>query len=152
RLLAAPTQSPDTPAGAASIASGDALFASVGCALCHTPAFTTGNSRVTALRYANVPLYSDLLVHDMGIGLADGGSQGEAGPREFRTAPLRGLGQRMFFLHDGRTSDLLAAIRAHRSIGSEANGAVANFVGLSEAQKQDLLNFLRSLRRAEPAP
>ena len=81
----------------------------------------------------------------MGPGLADGVSQGEAGPREFRTAPLWGLGQRIFFLHDGRTSDLIAAIKAHASTGSEANGVVNNFLGLSEAQKQDLLNFLRSL-------
>ncbi len=81
----------------------------------------------------------------MGVGLADGVSQGEAGPREFRTAPLWGLGQRLFFLHDGRTSDLITAIRAHRSTGSEGSGVTANFNGLSENQKQDLLNFLRSL-------
>jgi CxxC motif-containing protein (DUF1111 family) len=81
----------------------------------------------------------------MGVGLADGVSQGQAGPREFRTAPLWGLGQRLFFLHDGRTSDLIMAIRAHRSAFSEANGVVANFNMLSEKSKQDLLNFLRSL-------
>ena len=72
-------------------------------------------------------------------------SQGEAGPREFRTAPLWGLGQRIFFLHDGRTSDLIATIKAHASSGSEANGVVSKFLGLSETQKQNLLNFLRSL-------
>jgi CxxC motif-containing protein (DUF1111 family) len=55
------------------------------------------------------------------------------------------LGQRIFFLHDGRSSNLLTAIRAHGSSGSEANGVVANFSSLTEAQKQDLLNFLRSL-------
>jgi CxxC motif-containing protein (DUF1111 family) len=81
----------------------------------------------------------------MGIGLADGVSQGEAGPREFRSAPLWGLGQRLFFLHDGRTADLLAAIRAHMSLGSEANGVILNFNHLSEPDKQDVLNFLRSL-------
>jgi CxxC motif-containing protein (DUF1111 family) len=81
----------------------------------------------------------------MGVGLADGISQGEAGPREFRTAPLWGLGQRIFFLHDGRTANLITAIHAHASTGSEANGVVANISALSEAQKQDLLNFLRSL-------
>jgi len=84
-------------------------------------------------------------VHDMGEGLADGVSQGEAGPREFRTAPLWGLGQRIFFLHDGRTSDLKVAIREHLSDGSEANGVIRRFNGLPENQKQDLLNFLRSL-------
>jgi hypothetical protein len=82
------------------------VFNSAGCAFCHTPSFTTGNSAVAALRNQAVRLYSDLLVHDMGLGLADGVSQGQAGPREFRTAPLWGLGQRIFFLHDGRTSDL----------------------------------------------
>jgi CxxC motif-containing protein (DUF1111 family) len=145
RLLAPPTPSPDTPGGAPSIASGKNVFNSVGCAFCHTPSFTTGNSAVAALRNKPVRLYSDLLVHDMGQGLADGISQGQAGPREFRTAPLWGLGQRIFFLHDGRTSDLAAAIRAHQSIGSEANGVVQNFLGLTENQKQDLYNFLRSL-------
>ena len=102
-------------------------------------------SRVLALSNQKVNLFSDLLLHDMGTGLADGVSQGEAGPREFRTAPLWGLGQRIFFLHDGRTSDLIATIKAHASSGSEANGVVSNFLGLSETQKQNLLNFLRSL-------
>ena len=117
RLLAPPAPSASVPGGATSITNGKALFASVGCALCHTPSFTTGNAAVAALRNKPVNLYSDLLVHDMGDGLADGISQGQAGPREFRTAPLWGLGQRIFFLHDGRTSDLVAAIRAHQSAG-----------------------------------
>jgi CxxC motif-containing protein (DUF1111 family) len=86
-----------------------------------------------------------LLVHDMGVGLADGVSQGGANGRELRTAPLWGLGQRLFFLHDGRASDLVAAIRAHAGVGSEANVSVANYASLSEREKQDLLNFLRSL-------
>ncbi len=92
-----------------------------------------------------------MLIHDMGPGLADGVSQGEAGPREFRSAPLWGLGQRIFFLHDGRTSDLVQAIQQHASgdafhhNASEANGVVNNFNNLRESQKQDLLNFLRSL-------
>src|SRR4029450_10992968 len=91
------------------------LFSAVGCALCHTPTLRTGDTAGDALRDQAVNLYSDLLVHDMGPGLADGVTQGQAGPREFRTAPLWGLGQRLFFLHDGRTSDLLQAIRAHKS-------------------------------------
>jgi CxxC motif-containing protein (DUF1111 family) len=103
------------------------------------------------LRNRPVNLYSDLLVHDMGPGLADGIRQGQAGPREFRTAPLWGLGQRLFLLHDGRTSDLREAIRAHGGgsfftfDASEANGVVRNFDALQESQKQDVLNFLRSL-------
>jgi CxxC motif-containing protein (DUF1111 family) len=145
RFLDAPIPSSDTPGGAPSIANGKALFSSTGCALCHTPSFTTGWSSVASLSNKAVNLYSDLLIHDMGTGLADGISQGEAGPREFRTAPLWGLGQRIFFLHDGRTSNLLTAIRAHASTGSEANSVILRFVALAEAQKQDLLNFLRSL-------
>jgi len=145
RFLAAPTPSPDTPGGAPSIASGKSLFVDVGCALCHTPALHTGRASVAALQHQQVHLFSDLLLHDMGAGLADGISQGQAGPREFRTAPLWGLGKRIYFLHDGRTSDLAVAIQAHRSVGSEANAVVRDFNVLLERQKQDLFNFLRSL-------
>ncbi len=145
RLLAPPVPSPTTPGGAASIAGGKALFQSAGCALCHTPSFTTAPSRISALSNQPVNLFSDLLIHDMGVGLADGVSQGSASGREFRTAPLWGVGQRLFFLHDGRAADLVTAIRAHASAGSEANVSVANYASLSERQKQDLLNFLRSL-------
>jgi CxxC motif-containing protein (DUF1111 family) len=81
----------------------------------------------------------------MGTGLADGITQGGAGPDEFRTAPLWGVGQRVFFLHDGRTSNLLQAIRFHASAGSEANQIVQNFAALSPQDQQDLINFLRSL-------
>ena len=151
RFLAAPTPSPDRPGGAESIARGRNLFSTTGCALCHTPTLNTGNAAVAALRNQAVHLFSDLLVHDMGRGLADGVTQGQAGAREFRSAPLWGLGQRLFFLHDGRTSDLLEAIRAHQSGGvltgdaSEANAVIRNFNHLRENQKQDVLNFLRSL-------
>jgi CxxC motif-containing protein (DUF1111 family) len=96
-----------------------------------------------SLQQAN--LFSDLLVHHMGSGLADGIQQGDAGPDEFRTAPLWGVGQRIFLLHDGRTADLMQAIQAHQSQGSEANTAIANFNKLTVPQQQDLLNFLRSL-------
>jgi CxxC motif-containing protein (DUF1111 family) len=145
---------PPTPASAtASTIDGRAQFVAVGCALCHTPSFTTGSgiasgaSRLPspALSGQPVNLYSDLLVHHMGQGLADGLTQGAAGPDEFRTAPLWGVGQRVYFLHDGRTSNLLSAIQAHQSQGSEANGIIQRFNGLNSAQQQDLLNFLRSL-------
>jgi CxxC motif-containing protein (DUF1111 family) len=142
RLSAAPV--PATPTD--STQRGSALFGSAGCALCHTPSISTGStSLTTGQTNVAVNAFSDFLVHDMGTGLADGVSQGAAGPNEFRTAPLWGLGQRIFFLHDGRTNDLLAAIRQHASNGSEANGVIARFNGLTEQQKQDLLNFLRSL-------
>jgi CxxC motif-containing protein (DUF1111 family) len=151
RFLAPPTPSPNLPGGATSIAKGKSLFSDVGCAHCHTPTLYTGYSAVAALSKQPVRLYSDLLLHDMGRGLADGVSQGQAGPSEFRTAPLWRLGQRLFFLHDGRTSDLLVAIQQHRSgstwnqDASEANAVVSNFNQLSEQYKQHLLNFLRSL-------
>jgi CxxC motif-containing protein (DUF1111 family) len=144
RFLAPPVPFVD-PANAASIGNGAKLFQSVGCVYCHTPSFTTASSKIAALSNQPVNLFSDLLVHDMGVGLADGISQGSANGREFRTAPLWGVGQRIFFLHDGRTSDLVTAIRAHASGFSEANGVVANYLRLTERQKQDLLNFLRSL-------
>jgi CxxC motif-containing protein (DUF1111 family) len=81
----------------------------------------------------------------MSKGLADGITQGGAGPEEFRTAPLWGVGQRIFFLHDGRTSNLVEAIEAHRSPNSEANKVIENFNRLSTQQQQDIINFLRSL-------
>ena len=151
RFLAPPTPSTDAPGGASSIGRGRSQFSTVGCALCHTPTLRTGNSAVAALRNRDANLYSDLLVHDMGPGLADGVSQGQAGPSEFRSAPLWGLGQRIFFLHDGRSSDLIDTIQAHSSgsaragNASEANAVVDRFNSLSEGQKQDILNFLRSL-------
>ena len=149
RFLAPPTPSTSLPGGAPSIANGG--LTSVGCALCHTPSFTTGNSAVAALARRPVNLFSDLLLHRMGPGLADDIEQDRRDPTSSGTAPLWGLGKRLFFLHDGRTSDLLEAIQAHASGGnsrfpaSEANGVVGAFNRLSEKEKQDLLNFLRSL-------
>jgi CxxC motif-containing protein (DUF1111 family) len=151
RFLAPPEPSAKEPGGEDSINDGRRLFGSVGCALCHTPTLSTGNASVAAMRNKPVNLYSDLLVHNMGPGLADDISQGAAGGDEFRTAPLWGVGQRIFFLHDGRTTDLVAAIRAHKSAGnfqyrgSEANLVVDRFNALSDNDKRDLLNFLRSL-------
>jgi CxxC motif-containing protein (DUF1111 family) len=141
RLLAPPTPAPTTP----STAAGRATFGAIGCALCHTPSLTTGKMASAALSQKPVNLFSDLLLHDMGAGLADDIQQGAASGREFRTAPLWGLGQRIFFLHDGRTSDLVAAIEAHAGAGSEANGVIQLFNGLADRDKQNLLNFLRSL-------
>jgi len=151
RFLAPAQSSPDTPGGSSSIGGGRSLFASVGCALCHTPTLQTGTSTVAALSNQTVNLYSDLLLHNMGPALADDVTQGQARGDEFRTAPLWGVGQRIFFLHDGRTSDLVQAILAHQSSGnqtyqsSEASGVINNYNALSDSQRQDLLNFLRSL-------
>jgi CxxC motif-containing protein (DUF1111 family) len=145
RLLAPPTPSPTEPGGASSISNGQALFTSTGCVLCHTATMQTGNATSAAMKNKPVNLFSDLLLHDMGPGLADGVSQGAAGGRDFRTAPLWGLGKRVFFLHDGRTKDLTQAVLAHSSNGSEASITVTRFNMLVGSQQQDLLNFLRSL-------
>lgn len=141
RMLAPPAPAAPTP----STAAGRARFEAIGCALCHTPALPTGLRSVAALTNQISNPYSDLLVHRMGTALADGITQGRAGPDEFRTAPLWGLGQRIFFLHDGRTTDLVQAIKAHDSPGSEASAVEQSFEALPDADKQDLLNFLRSL-------
>jgi CxxC motif-containing protein (DUF1111 family) len=149
RMLAPPAPAPET----ASTVSGRAQFVSTGCSLCHTPSFTTGRAVATGSSYSPSPalsnqtvnLFSDLLVHHMGQALADGITQGAAGPDEFRTAPLWGLGQRVFFMHDGRTRDLLAAIHTHDSQGSEAHAVIQHFNDLSAGQQQDVLNFLRAL-------
>jgi CxxC motif-containing protein (DUF1111 family) len=152
KFLAAPTPSLDTPGGSASIARGRQSFETVGCALCHTPALkTTYFTSVAALKRQQVNLYSDLVLHNMGPRLADDIRQGEAEGDEFRTAPLWGLGQRVFFLHDGRTKDLQDAIYAHWSKGdsrygpSEANQVIEAFHSLPQSSRQDVLNFLRSL-------
>ena len=148
RMLAPPTPAPDTP----SIANGRAIFNTTGCAACHTPSFTTGKIASgsptipsAALSNQTVNLYSDLLLHHMGKYLEDGITQGSAGPDEFRTAPLWGVGQRIFFLHDGRTTNLVDAIEAHRSYGSEANEVIRRFNRLGIKQQQDIIDFLRSL-------
>lgn len=167
---------PATPTTAsASEVHGQSLFATTGCALCHSPSLTTAqHSPFTGMANVTYHPYSDFAVHHMGSTLADGVNQGVAGPDQFRTAPLWGLGQRLFFLHDGRTSDLLQAIQAHMSpggscvvsetyaqfqanstlfqpfsqsftCGSEANQVINAFSALKASDKQDLLNFLRSL-------
>jgi CxxC motif-containing protein (DUF1111 family) len=147
RFLDQPTPACAGTGCSASIQDGATQFAKVGCAMCHTPSMTTDPSDFAPAALSNVRanLFSDLLLHHMGEGLADGISQGNAGPDQFRTSPLWGIGQRVFFLHDGRTSDLLQAIEAHAGPGSEANAVIHQFKGLTTSQKQDLLNFLRAL-------
>jgi CxxC motif-containing protein (DUF1111 family) len=132
---------PQNPA----VARGQQVFNQIGCALCHTPVMATGATTSAALNHQPVALYSDLLVHHMGTGLADGITQGLATGDEFRSAPLWGLGQRIYFLHDGRTTDLTQAIGAHASTGSEATGVVGAYQTLPAQSVQDLLTFLRSL-------
>jgi len=145
--MAPPTPAPSTT----STNNGKTQFTNAGCVYCHTTSFKTPPTSRPALGNLTIKLYSDLLVHHMGPGLADGLAQGQAGPDEFRTAPLWGIGQRLFFLHDGRTNNIVTAIEDHFSLGnstypaSEANQSVTNFNNLSSKNQQDLVNFLRSL-------
>jgi CxxC motif-containing protein (DUF1111 family) len=147
RLLAPPVASTTVPGGASSISSGKSLFSSIGCATCHTVTInSTQNSNITSsLANQSLNPLSDIEIHHMGTGLADNVSQGSAGGDQFRSAPLWGLGQRIFFLHDGRTSNLLSAIGDHSGNGSEANTVISNFDSLSPTQQQNILNYLRSL-------
>jgi CxxC motif-containing protein (DUF1111 family) len=152
RFLAPPQPSATEPGGSQSINRGFQRFKDVGCAFCHTPSLRTADHTTSAaLRNKEAKLFSDLALHAMGPGLADDVHQGLAKGDEFRTAPLWGLGQRVFFLHDGRTTDLVEAIREHKSGGnskfgpSEANEVINRFEKLKDSEKQDLLNFLRSL-------
>jgi CxxC motif-containing protein (DUF1111 family) len=162
RLLAPPSPATASP----SELKGAKLFASIGCTLCHSQSLTTAASPFTGQGGVVIHPFSDLALHHMGPRLADRVSQGAAGPDEFRTAPLWGVGQRIFFLHDGRAGPgnggLISAILAHRSRNpdchagqlatsdgiacrSEANGVIENLGALKASEKQDLLNFLRSL-------
>ena len=144
--LFARMSAPPTPAAStSSILNGAAVFSSIGCSLCHTPTLTTGQSPYTGMSNVTYNPYSDFALHKMGIDLQDGIVQGAAKGNQFRTAPLWGLGQRLFFMHDGRTTSLIQAIQAHSSNGSEATRVIVNYNKLRASQKQDLLNFLRSL-------
>jgi CxxC motif-containing protein (DUF1111 family) len=136
---------PPPPQLSASAQRGSQVFAQIGCILCHTQTLQTGNSGSAALSNKAVQLYSDLAIHNMGQGLNDGITQGLAQGGDWRTAPLWGLGTRLFFLHDGRASDIPTAIEAHAGAGSEATKVINGYSALTAQQKQDLLNFLQSL-------
>ncbi len=147
RFLAPPTPVPPN----SSTSNGLAKFNTIGCNMCHTNSFTTPKSSIGALSNVQAFLFSDLLVHDMGPGNADNVTQGSATGDQFRTAPLWGIGQRYFFMHDGHTQDIVQAIEDHRSFGngtypdSEANQVINNFDDMLPKDQQDLVNFLRSL-------
>ena len=113
---------------------GEMVFEETGCASCHVPTLQAGTT--------DVPLYSDLLLHDMGPGLDDAVVQESAAGRDWRTTPLWGLSDRTRFLHDGRADSLRAAILAH---GGEAAAAQQRFRSLSNDQLRSLLEFLRTL-------
>jgi CxxC motif-containing protein (DUF1111 family) len=148
---AAASSSGSSTASAASINVGLQAFINVGCSSCHIMNQATGNAALIdttanpTVSNITITPFSDFAVHNMGTGLADGVSQGNADGNQFRSAPLWGVGQRTFFLHDGRTNNLLTAIEQHASTGSEANGVIAQFNMLSTTDQQNILNFLRNL-------
>jgi CxxC motif-containing protein (DUF1111 family) len=122
------------PGDASLVAQGATLFRGAGCIACHTPSLPGPGG--------DLPLYSDLLLHDMGPALDDGVVQGAAGGRDWRTTPLWGLRLRPRFLHDGRARTVRAAIQAH---GGEAAAAAARFRDMTDAERDALLAFLNSL-------
>lgn len=123
------------------IEEGERIFAFVGCDGCHVPTMTTPHSDDPALDRKTFRLYSDLLLHDLGPGLADTCTPA-ARPSEWRTAPLVGLGLRQVYLHDGRAQTLSTAIELH---GGEASQTLETFRRLNQASRDQLLAFLRSL-------
>lgn len=134
-ILLAPPPATENPAGME-------VFSEIGCSGCHVPSMVTGNSQVVALSRKQVKLFSDLLVHDMGPGLADGIEQGTAKGNEWRTAPLWGLGARIFLMHDGRSMSIDSAVRRH---GGEATKAIGRYKDLSAGDRGELLRFLEDL-------
>ena len=124
------------------------LFEEFGCASCHLPTLETGPSDIEALAYQVFHPFTDLLLHDMGEGLADGRPEFDAGGREWRTPPLWGLGLLeevngfRFLLHDGRARTPAEAILWH---GGEAEDAMEAFRGASAEERAALQRFLESL-------
>jgi CxxC motif-containing protein (DUF1111 family) len=136
---------------AASITAGFRTFSNIGCSGCHIVSLTTSSLALIDTTanptVSNITInpFSDYAVHSMGTGLADRVTQGNANGFQFRSAPLWGVGQRVFFLHDGRTNNLLTAIEQHASSGSEANEVIRAFNMLSTTEQQNILDFLRDL-------
>lgn len=156
RMLAPPVPATQN----ASAMDGATQFHNIGCDICHSSTgiptstfqFVTPASYIQSLGNQKVNLFSDLLVHHMGACLADGVTQGHATSDMFRSAPLWGVGQRIFFMHDGRTTDIVTAIEDHFCNAmsgypaSEANNVINSFNNvLTGTQQQDLVNFLRTL-------
>jgi len=146
RNLAVPARrAVDDPA----VLRGKKIFYKGGCIGCHRPKFVTRrDSAEPEQSFQLIWPYSDLLLHDMGVGLADGRPEGDATGREWRTAPLWGIGLTEVvsghsrFLHDGRARSLMEAILWH---GGEAEKAKQNVLTLSKAERDDLIAFLRAL-------
>ncbi|MGZ6123973.1 MAG: di-heme oxidoredictase family protein [Myxococcales bacterium] len=136
-FLAPPARGPVTLRALA----GEAVFASIGCAVCHVPTLVTGANAVKALDRVPYHPFSDFLLHDMGS-LGDGIVQGAANGRQMRTAPLWGLRHQTTLLHDGRAATPLQAILAHDGQGRKARD---RFTALGPRAKEALLAFLGTL-------
>lgn len=139
RLLAIPARL--TPAGP-----GRDLFTQVNCSACHAPSLKTrADYPIKLLAGIDAPVYTDLLLHDMGDAMADGLTDESATSRSWKTAPLIGLRHFKSFLHDGRAATVEQAILAHEGPGSEANDAIARFKALSPDDRKALIAFVQSL-------
>jgi len=130
------------------VQAGARLFERAQCASCHTPQMRTGEHDIAALSRQNIQPFSDMLLHDMGDGLADNRPDFEATGTEWRTPPLWGIGlvktvnKHTNFLHDGRARNLEEAILWH---GGEAAGSKETFKAMSKDERAALITFLRSL-------
>jgi CxxC motif-containing protein (DUF1111 family) len=140
---------PDRDRSFANTRAGEKLFHDIGCASCHQPRLTTGSDHpIAALRNQTIAPYTDLLLHDMGDGLADHRPDYQAGGTEWRTAPLWGIGLTQTvlpgsgYLHDGRARTLEEAILWH---GGEAERSQKRFKALPAASRSALIKFLQSL-------
>ncbi|WP_085647265.1 MULTISPECIES: di-heme oxidoredictase family protein [unclassified Pseudomonas] len=131
------------------VLAGKSLFFQAGCQSCHTPKYTTAaNAAEPELAHQVIRPYSDLLLHDMGEGLADNRTEFQASGRDWRTPPLWGIGLTQTvsghtqFLHDGRARNLLEAVLWH---GGEAKAAQQQVLSFNAEQRAALLAFLNSL-------
>lgn len=141
RLLRLPKRGAD-----AEDAHGQALFAAAQCDSCHVPSLRTRpDYPIEALADIDAPIFSDLLVHDMGAQFADGLSDFDAGPSEWKTAPLLGLRHLPRYLHDGRADTVERAIELHGEPDSEAFESVRMFRALDAADRAALLRFVSAL-------
>jgi CxxC motif-containing protein (DUF1111 family) len=125
---------------------GSAAFSTALCSVCHVPTMRTrADFPVPALAGIDAPIFSDLLLHDLGEDLADRLTDEQAGPRDWRTAPLIALRFQRAYLHDGRARTIEEAVLMHAGAGSEANGAVESFKALSPEDRSALLAFVQGL-------
>jgi CxxC motif-containing protein (DUF1111 family) len=131
-----------------SVSLGQQVFSNIGCGACHIPTQKTnpvGSAFDPTFSNVGFQPFSDFALHTMGTGLADNVSQGNASGTQFRTAPLWGVGQRLFFLHDGAPTTWSQPSHSTRVLGLTANQVIQNFNQLSQTNQQALVNFLRSL-------